>query len=448
MSSKREKILSDEEIEALMKDFDTEDDTESESANNNQPDIQETKTTSNKEADNLTSEEPLSGMPQESLDSSEQAKTQKQSAEDINKVNISGANEDVILSDDEIEALIDVFGAKKRKAVTTEFEDISSRGATLEILGTEESEEELKKDNIFSSMLVGSESNQAWQKRASFFNDLCSRFELVLSNSLSSFLGGIRVFTEKLPIGRSTYRNVLDSSLADPENMSCIILFAFQDNSINVNDMVELDLNLVFLMVDLFLGGDGLVIPNKKKVTDFERNIVSKIMSKLRNDLSKIWHPSLELRASPPRVFSYLDLAETSFQEQPVITFPFKITLQNSERNTISGNFIVHIPYSIMSIDKMYIDNIDTKAEDRKEKSQISMKEKIMDVPLCLQARFPPVSITFGELLELKKGDTIKLNITTQDKIVVKIEDKTKFLGVPRLVGNMKAVEICDTPFA
>lgn len=332
-------------------------------------------------------------------------------------------DENEIFSDEEIKSLIDI-----------------ERDATLE-------DEESGVDKKTTRMSVlGLESDQAWQKKVVFFRDLCERFEIILESSIVNLLR-ISVSAEKLPIGHSTYRRVVNSAFADPENLSCIVLLPFRENNLKTPDIIELDMNLAFLMIDLNLSGDGLSIPKKSKITDFERSIMGRIMTKIKRDLTQVWHPSLELIDSPPKVLSYLDLVEVSYQEQPVISFPFRLTLQNDSSNPITGNFTVHIPYSIMSVEKLYIDNLDKADSKGTEKSsRTSIQEKVMDISLDLQVCFPPRPITVGELLNLKSGDIIKLGITTESKLNVKLEERTKFLGTPVLAGNWRAVKISNLP--
>ena len=358
------------------------------------------------------------------------------------------AEEGGILSNEEIEALIDVFGSEKETADSVQYGK-TEKGATLEILDDTDDEESRTDKKATRLSVLGLESNEAWQKKADFFKDLCDHFEIILGSSITN-LFGISARAEKLSMGRSTYKEVIKSAFTftDTESLSCVIFFPFKDSSMKAFDIVEIELSLAFLMVDFYLKGDGLYLPKKNKITDFERSIMSKIMKKIMYNLTQVWHPSFELADSEPKVFSCLDLGKISYQEQPVISFPFNLTLQNSQ-DAINGKFTVHIPYSIMNTDKMYIDNLGTKEMSRtkmKNSSPTSIQEKIMDVPLQLQACFPSTSITFGELLNLKKGDIIKLGITTESKLNVRLQERTRFLGIPVLVENWKAVKICALP--
>lgn len=381
----------------------------------------------------------------------------------MNESNLSDIIEkDEVLSDGEISSLIDVFEERK----TDESVGEVPGGVVLEILDTEdedEAEEEIgrrrapgirsigkKEDKAGETdqLLTGLESKQSSQKVEIFFNELCSRLKTILSSSITNLLQKVSVSAERLSIEQSAYGEIVHSVLSATKNSSCIILFPFKDEALKVPDMVEIDLDLAFAMIDLFLGGDAFSIPDKGKITDFERDIISKMMTKMKSDFANLLHPSLELEDSPPRVVNYMDLGDIPHQVRPIISLPIRLTLEINHQTSISGNFVVHIPYSIIEREKLYVDNLDREnLKGAKKLSQTSIQEKAMDIPLNLQVCFPPRTITVGELLNLQEEDIIKLNTTLEDKLNVKLQEENKFLGEPLLIGkNQKAVEISDLP--
>lgn len=489
----KDEILSENEIGDLIKDFDLEEVSESDQdeVEEEQPNIEETdEDLSDKEDIDLSdddienliaspdtddTEQPSEPESDESLSADESLEVVEEELTDIVGEDIDLSDEeiesliagfdtegstepaqfdeslevaDVDLSSTEIESLINVF-EQDASTDTTQYDDqLSNRNATLEILDTAVEDVPIDKEPSRLSVSSGVESKKAWQKKLIFFQDLCTRFEVILRTYITSLL---RVSTraEKLPIGRSTYRDVVNSSFNSDKRL-CIIMFPFEYDT-DVYDIIELDLNLVFFMVDLYLGGDASSIPNKNEITDFERIVISKMIGDIRTSMSQIWHPELELIDRPPKVLSFRDLADSSYKDQSVMTFPFRMTLQNGDQSPINGRFVVHISDVIKDMDEMYIDVRDKKATSKngmKDASKASMEEKVMEIPLWLQVRFPARKITFGELLKLKEGDLIKLGVTIRDKVNVKLQEKDKFHGKLVLAGNMKAVEICSGTYS
>jgi len=70
------------------------------------------------------------------------------------------------------------------------------------------------------------------------------------------------------------------------------------------------------------------------------------------------------------------------------------------------------------------------------------LSEELLDAPLDLAVEMGGATITLAELLELTPGDTVMLESSGKNELVVKVGGTNKFMGIAGVSGGNKAVQI------
>ena len=72
-----------------------------------------------------------------------------------------------------------------------------------------------------------------------------------------------------------------------------------------------------------------------------------------------------------------------------------------------------------------------------------TLREKISSIGVTLSAEIGSIQVSVRDVINLRSGDIIRLdNVRTNDPMVLKIGNRSKYLCRPGVVGNKLAVQL------
>jgi flagellar motor switch protein FliM len=204
--------------------------------------------------------------------------------------------------------------------------------------------------------------------------------------------------------------------------------------------LIAFDATLVFTIVDSILGGSGVSSGQgmNRLFTSIELRLVEKIVKDALADLEKAWAPLCPVSMNLLRLEMNPRLVNIVPPEYQVVTMSMKIQIEETV-----GNMILAIPF-------MTIEPIRDKLKRGVQSDMMAvdplwsyrLSEELLEAPLDVSVEMGGASITLAELLELGPGDTVMLESSGKDELLVKVGGATKFLGIAGVSGGNKAVQI------
>jgi flagellar motor switch protein FliM len=204
--------------------------------------------------------------------------------------------------------------------------------------------------------------------------------------------------------------------------------------------LIALDSTLVFTIVDSILGGSGVSGGQamNRLFTSIELRLVEKIVKDALADLERAWAPLCPVNMNLLRMEMNPRLVNIVPPEYQVVTMSMKIQIEETV-----GNMILAIPFMTIEpirdklkrgvqMDMMVVDPL----------WSYRLSEELLEAPLELSVEMGGATITLAELLELTPGDTVMLDASGKDELVVKVGGTTKFTGIAGVSGGNKAVQI------
>ncbi|WP_028453345.1 flagellar motor switch protein FliM [Chitinilyticum aquatile] len=183
------------------------------------------------------------------------------------------------------------------------------------------------------------------------------------------------------------------------------------------------DPDFVFLVVDNLFGSDGRyhVRVEGRDFTPTEQRIIQRLLEVVFEEYQKAWKPVFECEFAYVRSEMNTQFANIATPTEVVVAYTFKIELGAG-----GGDFHVCFPYSMIEPirDTLY----STMQADRIEADNrwlSLLKKQIQQAEVDLVANLGSTSITLGDILELKTGDVISLDIP--EAIIAEVD------GVPVL---------------
>ena len=204
--------------------------------------------------------------------------------------------------------------------------------------------------------------------------------------------------------------------------------------------LIAFDSTLVFTIVDSILGGSGVSAGQgmNRLFTSIELRLVEKIVKDVLADLEKAWAPLCPVSMNLLRLEMNPRLVNIVPPEYQVVTMSMKIQIEETV-----GNMILAIPFMTIEPirDKLKRGvQMDMMAVDPLWSYRLS--EELLEAPLDVSVEMGGATITLSELLELGPGDTVMLESSGKDELVVKVGGAKKFLGIAGVSGGNKAVQI------
>lgn len=197
------------------------------------------------------------------------------------------------------------------------------------------------------------------------------------------------------------------------------------------------------VMLDRMLGGDGSNADYTRELTQIEEALTKKIIEKIIKNLEASWSSVLPVRAE----FTSLD---NGYHTVPIATSGEIVALISFEIRLGAKNFgLINIcfPYPVLEtvlakLTPQYIyqhANIISNDIGRNE-----ILTKIEGAELDLTVTLGTTNILINDIIELKKDDIIKLDRSIDEPLTVEINGLKKFTAYPGTINNKVCIKIAD----
>ena len=189
--------------------------------------------------------------------------------------------------------------------------------------------------------------------------------------------------------------------------------------------MVVLDARFVFEIVDQFYGGSRIHV--KVEGRDFsntESRVIGRIFDFIAESATEIWKPILPVTM---KAISYELNPSLVNLVQPgdiVVVSTFQVEFDNG-----SGMFQVTMPFAMLEPHRDLIDSAVKKVDDGDQRFRIAMEQQLLDTEVGLECRIGTKVIQMSELISLKEGDMIRMEIDDIHSVDVN--------GVPALKARL-----------
>lgn len=262
---------------------------------------------------------------------------------------------------------------------------------------------------------------------------LQERFAGTLASSLAAYLRvGLEVqfhSAEQMLYGEYVQRLQQPSYLAN-----------FLIQPLDVDGLLDMDLALVFPMIDLVLGGPGQPEPEIRPTTEIEAEIMSGVLRILCRELEECWRPVLELEIHPGHHQTNTPASGLMLSTEKVLVLGFELHLAETH-----GRFHLIFPAVVsnallrkLAVQWSYLrSNLASANRDR-------MRERLLGCRFCAELRVPASPIRMAELLALVPGQVLAMRHRVADPIHLTVAGEPLFLATPVSCGRQRGARVVD----
>lgn len=218
------------------------------------------------------------------------------------------------------------------------------------------------------------------------------------------------------------------------------IMGIFGLGSLEGNCVLEMNLAVAFSIIDRLFGGKGATFDKMRALTEIEETVIKKIMARLLQHLRESWMQVYEINPKLGNLESNPQFAQVVGPNEMVILISFEVKIRDVEgmMNLCIPGIVLEPIASKLSASVWYA-NIKKQLNDDQLKA---VKVKLMNSYLPVSVELGKTVVTLRDLLEVKKGDFIKLNSKVNSQLKIRVGNRIKFTAKPGKKGKNFAVVI------
>ncbi len=204
--------------------------------------------------------------------------------------------------------------------------------------------------------------------------------------------------------------------------------------------LVAVDAPLMFGLVDHVFGGTGSWYRVEgREYSSIELKLIEQVVSLVLKDLEGAWEPVLAIKCEYLRTEVNPQFAAIAAPTDVTVHIRFVVEIEGNTRGSIS----LVIPYHVIEpIRRALSSALQTERADENS----AWRRQIIAVLLGLDVEFKALlgtgHIRLGDLMAMSVGDTIRLNVDSEEPIPCLVEDVQKGLGWPVMSRGKLAVEL------
>jgi flagellar motor switch protein FliM len=203
-------------------------------------------------------------------------------------------------------------------------------------------------------------------------------------------------------------------NLVVPTNLNLVAAKPLRGTSLFV-----LDPNLVFLVVDNMFGGDGRFHTRVegRDFTPTEQRIIRGLLNVVFNEYSRSWKPVYDLSFEYIRSEMNSQFANIATPSEIVISTTFSL-----EFGGTAADMHICFPYSMVEpIRDLLYSSMQSDQLSTDQRWIVMLRRQLKDAEVEIAAHIATTTVSLGQILKMKIGDIIPLNIP--DKIIAKVDD-------------------------
>ena len=200
------------------------------------------------------------------------------------------------------------------------------------------------------------------------------------------------------------------------------------------------DEQLSYSLVEMVLGGsaDNQTMIPSRSMSAIELNVIRDVIESCCPELNKGFAQVQDVQSSLVEVVSNLRLLNFVEAEAGVVTARFKVSIENLE-----GDITLVVPHKALEPlqKKQQIKAVPTSAtQNSKWHALVCSELEHMDVEI--EALLATLSLRVRDILNFQVGDVIELGCKPDTPLKIKVEQRTKFLGMAGVQDGKKAIRI------
>jgi flagellar motor switch protein FliM len=268
-------------------------------------------------------------------------------------------------------------------------------------------------------------------ENARALTSLHEKFALNVTNSLEVYLGtSIRL--KMVSLEQLALRDYIGAVAPNTYLFPCAL------NVMESNFLMEMDIRLIFPIIDLLLGGAGNTSSDQvRELTEIDEEIMESITALIVKEVDRAWR-ALNLSLTPGHCIKPALITQIFPANEKLVLLMFEMNVGVS-----TGSFKIVLPTSFVGFLLRHL-----KAAQSKKTSSLrhlpnpSLRERILDCDFTVAVDITQMRVLVKEVIDLKPGMILKMKAPVKNPGRLTVEGVDIFEALPVRNGTLKAGQL------
>jgi flagellar motor switch protein FliM len=265
---------------------------------------------------------------------------------------------------------------------------------------------------------------------------LHDNFTRLLNNSLSVYLR-TRVEATIVSIEQISYGDFI-GSIGLPS-----ILSIYSMDPLPGSGMVQVDLNLVFSIIDRLLGGPGWYPQKLRDLTDIERTLMQRFMARMLNSYRESWNYLLTLSLKIEALDSNPQFIPRIIPLDQIVAF---VTCE-LKVGDMSGVMNFCLPYAVLQSIGPQLSDFQwspsvVAGRGMTEEDIAQLARNVERAPVDVKVELGKTVVSLRDLIALQPGDLVLFDKPVSEPLVATVNEREKFKVFPGVNRDRLAVRV------
>ena len=253
-----------------------------------------------------------------------------------------------------------------------------------------------------------------------------------ISTTLSTYLRKL-VAVNISSVDQISYEQ-FTKTVMNPTSLVLINMYPLKGSAI-----MEIPPVLTFAIIERLLGGEGEIVKNTRELTDIELSVIESVAVRLLINLKDSWSSIIDFKPKLESIETNIQFTQLVPPNDTVVL----ITL-DTRLGRVEGSILFCIPYITLEsiINRLSARNIYVSLKQEEEGNQVIIREHLFDSTVDLSVMMGEMDVSVDQLLDMKKGDFIELDVKADQPLSLYVGNKKKFMVRPGKKGKKQAVVI------
>lgn len=222
------------------------------------------------------------------------------------------------------------------------------------------------------------------------------------------------------------------------------ITFDESDDIMNTMCIIQISNTVSFSLIERLLGGYGRSMDISRNFTDIEIRLMKNVFVKMGEQLKEAFAPYVNLYPSLNNIETNARVNQPISADESIVLVTMEV-----EYNDVKNIVTMAIPAIAMEsmISKVNsnfkgLNNHNPTEKDAENRSQII--KRISRSNCKIQATLAETNVNLDEILSIRKGDVLLLNVPIDQNIALIVNNERLFDGKLGTIRRRKAIKICN----
>ncbi len=277
--------------------------------------------------------------------------------------------------------------------------------------------------------------NRVSKEQLRAFRGIHDKMARSLASQISSIMRSI-VEIQLHSVDQMTYGEFL-MSLPNPTSFN-----VFSVKPLEGSGVIEINPSIAFPMLDRLLGGKGEPFDASREFSDIELSLFETILRVMMSTLKEAWAPVMDIFPTIESKESSPNVVQIVAQNEIVVMVVMEIIIGQS-----SG--MMNICYPVISLEPILPrlasrDLMLNETTSTKKSRNTELQVLLGGAKVGIEAMLGSTELSLRDILELQKGDILKLTSPANDVVSISVDGKDRFRGEIGLRRFRKSIQITE----